>query len=118
MQQQQQNQGQQQQPVMMQPPNVITTKDCLYLKDQLSWELVAMKKCHHFAQECQDQEIRQAIDRAGQMHQRHYQLLLKHLQNNNTAEMAKIQQAQAQMQQQQAQTQAQQMQQQQAQMKQ
>ncbi|XEC94742.1 hypothetical protein AB6A23_26230 [Paenibacillus tarimensis] len=94
----QQNQAQagqqQQQPVIPAPPQVITTKDYLYLKDQLSWELIAMKKCRHFAQECTDQEIAQAIDRAGQMHQRHYGLLLKHLQNNNTAEMQKIQQLQ------------------------
>lgn len=88
--QQTQAQGQQQQPVMAQPPQVITTKDCLYLKDELSWELIAMKKCHHLAQECTDPEIKQAIDKAGQMHQRHYQLLLKHLQNNNNAEMAKL----------------------------
>lgn len=94
--QQNQVQGQQQQqPLMMQPPQVITTKDCLYLKDQLSWELIAMKKCHHFAQECTDPEIKQAIDKAGQMHLRHYQLLLKHLQNNNNAEMAKVPQMQS-----------------------
>ncbi|WP_166243292.1 hypothetical protein [Paenibacillus turpanensis] len=85
---------QQQQPVMQQPPQVITTKDYLYLKDQLSWELIAMKKCRHFAAECMDTEIRDAIDKAGQMHQRHYELLLKHLQNNNTAEMQKVQQLQ------------------------
>jgi hypothetical protein len=84
----------QQQAVMQVPPQVITTKDYLYLKDQLSWELLAMKKCRHFAQECSDPEIGQAIDRAGQMHQRHYNLLLKHLQNNNTAEMQKVQQLQ------------------------
>jgi hypothetical protein len=95
---QQQTQGQPQQPVMMETPKVITTKDCLYLKDQLSWELIAMKKCHHTALECQDPEIAQAIDRAGQMHQRHYQLLLKHLQNNNTTEMSKVQQKTMQMQ--------------------
>lgn len=81
-----------QQPVMMQPPQVITTKDYLYLKDQLSWELIAMKKCHHFAQECMDVEIRQAIDKAGQMHLRHYQMLLTHLQNNNIAQMQQVQQ--------------------------
>lgn len=92
---QNQAQGQQQQQIVMpQPPLVITTKDFLYLKDQLSWEIMAMKKCRHFAQECSDPDIGQAIDRAGQMHQRHYQLLLKHLQNNNAAEMAKIQQMQ------------------------
>ena len=49
-----------------------------------------MKKCRHFAQECSDLEIRQLIDKAGQMHQKHYMLLLKHLQNNNTEEMKKV----------------------------
>jgi hypothetical protein len=89
----------QQQPVFSVPPQVITTKDCLYLRDQLSWELLAMKKCSHFAKECQDPEIRQAIDRAGQMHQRHYQLLLKHLQNDNTSAMNAVHQKEQQLQQ-------------------
>ncbi|TBL76105.1 hypothetical protein [Paenibacillus thalictri] len=89
-----QNQTQTQQPIFPQPPQVITIKDHLYLKDQMSWELIAMKKCRHFAQECSDQEISQAINKAGQMHQRHYELLLKHLQNNNTAEMQKVHQLQ------------------------
>ncbi len=30
------------------PPRVITTKDLLYLKDALSWELNAFKKFHFF----------------------------------------------------------------------
>jgi hypothetical protein len=85
---------QQQQPIIPQPPQIVTTKDHLYLKDQLSWELVAMKKCRHLAQECSDPEIRQAIDKAGQMHQRHYELLLKHLQNNNAMEIQKVHQLQ------------------------
>ncbi|RCW48088.1 ferritin-like domain-containing protein [Paenibacillus prosopidis] len=93
--QQNQAQGQQQQQaVMMQPPQVITTKDYQFLKDQLSWELLAMKKCRHYAQESTNPEIKQAIDKAGQMHQRHYQLLLKHLQNNNIEEMKKVPQIQ------------------------
>lgn len=94
MQQNQAQGGQQQQPVMMQPPQVITTKDYQYLKDQLSWEILAMKKCRHYAQESTNPEIKQAIDKAGQMHQRHYQLLLKHLQNNNMEEMKKVPQIQ------------------------
>jgi hypothetical protein len=93
--QEHQHQQQQQQPVMTRPPQVITTKDCLYLKDQLSWEIVAMKKCRHYAQECTDPELAKAIDKAGQMHQRHYQLLLKHLQNNNNEAMAKVSQIQS-----------------------
>lgn len=87
---QQQNQQQGQQP-MMQPPSVITSKDLLYLKDQLSWQLNAMKKCAHYAQECQDPRVKQAIEKAGQMHQRHYQRLLPHLQNNNQSTMAQMQ---------------------------
>lgn len=88
---QQQNQQQGQQPLMMQPPDVITSKDLLYLKDQLSWQLNAMKKCAHYAQECQDQRVKQAIEKAGQMHQRHYEKLLPHLQTNNQSKMAQVQ---------------------------
>jgi len=32
--------------IMEQPPEYITTKDLAYLKDALSWELTAMKKCY------------------------------------------------------------------------
>lgn len=87
---QQQNMTGQQQPLMMEPPKVITTKDLLYLKDQLSWQLNAMKKCAHFAQECTDPQVKQALDTAGKMHLRHYQMLLKHCQNNNTQQMAQV----------------------------
>jgi len=76
----QQQSTQPQQPIMPQPPNVLTTKDHLYLTDMLSWNLVAMKKAYHFANECIDQEVKQAIEKAGQMHQRHYEKLLSHLQ--------------------------------------
>nr|WP_245891468.1 hypothetical protein [Planifilum fimeticola] len=57
----------------------LSTKDLHYLKDELSWELLAMKKCHHYAQECQDPEIRQLLDRIGKIHQQHYQILLNQL---------------------------------------
>lgn len=74
--QQQSQLGNQNVGLMASPPEVITDKDHLYLKDALSWELLAMKKCHHYAQMCQDQEVRGVIDRIGQMHQDHYQRLL------------------------------------------
>lgn len=80
---------------MQTPPNVMTTKDTAYLKDQLSWLLLAMKKCSHFANECSDPEIGQAITKAGQMHERHYKLLLKHLQTNNTMQMQQVPQQQS-----------------------
>lgn len=82
------------QPLMQVPPAVITTKDSLYLKDELSWELLAMKKCSHNARECSDPEIRQAIDKAGLMHQQHYTRILKFLQTNNnqaTSSMPQLQ---------------------------
>lgn len=78
------------QPIMMTPPSVVTGKDLLYLKDGMSWLLDAMKKCSHFAGEVQDPQIKQAINQIGQLHQRHYHLLLKHCQNNNTQQMASV----------------------------
>lgn len=87
---QSQPQSMQQPAIMQTPPQVITVKDCQYLKDMLSWELVAMKKCSHFAKECTDPEARSIIDKAGQMHQRHYTMLLKHLQHNNDAAMQNV----------------------------
>ncbi|WP_096190094.1 hypothetical protein [Evansella halocellulosilytica] len=87
MQQQQQgaSMGQQgQQNVMTQPPNVVTSKDHLYISDMLSWNLLAMKKAHAFAQQCQDPQISQALDEAGKMHYMHYQTLLNHLNQQQT----------------------------------
>jgi len=80
----------QQQPVMMTPPTVVTTKDLMYLKDGMSWLLDATKKCSHFSNEAQCSQVKQLIDQIGQMHQRHYNLLLQHCQNNNTQQMAQI----------------------------
>ncbi|MDQ0257603.1 hypothetical protein J2S74_005065 [Evansella vedderi] len=76
-------QGQQQQNIMQQPPNVVTTKDHLYINDMLSWNLLAMKKAHFFAQQCTDQQIAQALEQAGKMHYAHYQTILNHLNQQN-----------------------------------
>lgn len=70
------------------PPRAITTKDAMYLKDALSWELLAFKKFHHLAEHATNPEIKQALDQAGKMHQQHYQKLLSHLQVNNQAALA------------------------------
>jgi hypothetical protein len=90
MQQQMTGQSQSQQAIMTTPPNVITTKDTHYVEDQMTWLLIAMKKCSHYSQESTDPQVKQMIDRAGQMHQRHYNTLLQHLQNNNTSAMSNI----------------------------
>ena len=73
------NQGQ-----MEQPPGVICSKDLSYLKDTMSWELAAMKKCNLFAQQADTDRIKQALNKAGNMHHRHYQMLLNHVDPNKT----------------------------------
>ncbi|WP_042456839.1 ferritin family protein [Neobacillus dielmonensis] len=72
------------------PPRAITSKDILYLKDALSWELLAFKKFHFMAQQVSNDEIKQALDKAGKMHQDHYQRILTHLQVNNDEAMANL----------------------------
>ncbi|MFA9559838.1 hypothetical protein ACERII_21225 [Evansella sp. AB-rgal1] len=82
------NQGQQQQNIMPEPPNVITSKDHLYITDMLSWNLLAMKKAHAFAQQCTDQQVSQAVEQAGKMHYKHYQMLLNHLNQQQSQQMS------------------------------
>jgi len=77
------------------PPRVITTKDSNYLKDALSWELLAFKKFHFYAQQVQDPQLKQALEKAGQLHQKHFETLLSHLQVNNDAAMANVPQPQS-----------------------
>ncbi|MTH53905.1 hypothetical protein GKZ89_10860 [Bacillus mangrovi] len=69
---------------MTQPPEVVSVKDHLYLQDMLSWNLLAMKKAHFFAEQCQNQELKMELEKAGQMHSRHYQTVLSHLQPNQS----------------------------------
>lgn len=89
MQQQQNMNAQNQQIPYQQPPNMISSKDSMYLTDSLSWNLLAMKKAHFYAQQCQDQELKAAFDRCGQMHQQHYEKILNHL-NGQTQPQNKI----------------------------
>ncbi len=78
------------QPPIPFPPQAITTKDLNYLKDALSWELLAFKKFHFLAQQTSNPQIKQALDQAGLMHQNHFQKLLTHLQVNNNTVLASL----------------------------
>ena len=82
MQQQQQNTTQNQQQ-MPQPPNVISSKDLLYITDMMSWNLMAMKKAHFYESQCQIPQIAQAMQKVCQLHERHYEKILSHLENSN-----------------------------------
>lgn len=59
--------------------NLLAEKELLYVKDFLSWELLAMKKCNEAAASTQDQQIKQLINETGKKHQQHYEALLNHL---------------------------------------
>ncbi len=90
-QQMQTNQTQMTQGIMTQPPSIVTVKDQLYLSDMLSWNLLASKKAHFFAQQCMDPEIKGALESSGQMHQRHYQKIITHFQNQNQPSQNQLQ---------------------------
>lgn len=62
-----------------QPPAILSTKDCLYIEDMLSWNLDVIKKAHAFSLLCQDQDVVQAMNRTCQIHIRQYQTILNHL---------------------------------------
>ncbi|TCN25996.1 ferritin-like domain-containing protein [Mesobacillus foraminis] len=72
------------------PPRAITTKDILYLKDALSWELLAFKKFHFLAEHAENPEIKAALDKAGKLHQDHFERLLIHFQVDNNAAMSSL----------------------------
>lgn len=60
--------------------NLLSDKELHYLKDYMSWELLAMKKCEHAAQSCQDPQIQTQIREIGKTHTQHFETLLRHLQ--------------------------------------
>jgi hypothetical protein len=60
--------------------NLLTDKELHYIKDFLSWELLAMKKCNEAANGCTDPQIQNVLNQTGQRHQQHYEMLLAHLQ--------------------------------------
>jgi ferritin-like metal-binding protein YciE len=60
--------------------NTLSDKELHYLKDFMSWELLAMKKCRETADACQDNQIKQLIEQTGKKHLEQYQAILNHLQ--------------------------------------
>jgi hypothetical protein len=58
----------------------ITDKELQYVKDFLSWELLAIKKCNATANACEDSAIQGMIRQTGSMHVKHYEAILAQLQ--------------------------------------
>lgn len=69
-------------PVIGEPPDVITNRDLAGIKDAMTLELIAAKKCRAFTKTCRLPDVQQEVDRMGQMHQEHYERLLKYLESN------------------------------------
>ncbi|MBE3593494.1 MAG: ferritin-like domain-containing protein [Candidatus Carbobacillus altaicus] len=65
------------------PPKMVSTKDLLYLKDMMAWQLLAIKRYHHLSQELQNQTLKQMLGQLIDMHKAHYQTLLDYTQINN-----------------------------------
>jgi hypothetical protein len=57
----------------------ITDKELHYVKDFLSWELLAMKKCNDAANQCTDSALQGIIRQTGDKHKQHYQSILAQL---------------------------------------
>jgi hypothetical protein len=69
--------------MMKQPPNIIASKDLMYLEDMLSWNLALCKQARHYKMEVSDQDVLNELESVYQMHKKHYNQLLELLQNNN-----------------------------------
>lgn len=63
---------------------MLTTKELNYVKDHLSWELLAIKKFHHYADQMEDHGLKQVAHELGQLHQNRYQTLLNHVHNHSS----------------------------------
>lgn len=61
---------------MNQVPKMISTKDLAYLSDMADWNFNAAKKCNHFANEVQDEEIKNMILQAFAMHKENFNKIM------------------------------------------
>lgn len=61
---------------MYQAPKMISTKDLAYLSDMADWNFNAAKKCNHFANEVQDQEIKNMILQVAAMHRDNFDKII------------------------------------------
>jgi hypothetical protein len=58
-------------------PKMISTKDLDYLSDMLDWNFTVSKKVYHFTNETNDEDITNEMKKISQMHEQHYNTILK-----------------------------------------
>lgn len=57
----------------------LSEKDLAYMKDHMSWELVACKKAYQYAHQTLEPECRQLAFQIAEQHQRNLERILNHL---------------------------------------
>ena len=57
-------------------PQMISTKDLLYICDMFEWMMTAAKKANHFCNEVQDDEIKDVLTQVVEVHAKHCQTLI------------------------------------------
>lgn len=61
---------------MKEVPNVISTKDLLYIKDMLNWNLIMNKKVYSYLDCVDDADAIKIINKVMKLHKDHYNELL------------------------------------------
>jgi hypothetical protein len=57
----------------------LTEKDLSYMKDLVSWELLAAKKAYQYAHQTLEPECRQTLFQVAEQHQKNIDTLVQHL---------------------------------------
>ncbi|PPA70120.1 hypothetical protein [Jeotgalibacillus proteolyticus] len=60
----------------------LSTKDAMYLEDILAWNLLAAKKIHFAATQCQTPQVKEELEAACRMHSTHYEMITNFLASN------------------------------------
>jgi len=58
-------------------PDMISTKDLLYISDAFEWNLTAHKKACHYAEVVLDKDIKKELESVSKMHKKICEDLLK-----------------------------------------
>lgn len=61
---------------MKETPNIITSKDLLYIEDMLNWNYTMIKKINVLIECVEEEEVLTLLKKACKMHNKHYNSLL------------------------------------------
>ncbi len=64
-------------------PDMISTKDLLYLEDMFNWNITASKKAYHYEKEVVDEDIKNHLCKISKQHKKICKEILKLLEKEN-----------------------------------